>query len=181
MGKLKKIKLKLNLIFLKIMYRVKYSYYLKHFPRYLKKLGVNFSGDIQKTGFISTSVKFDSVNYAKYITIGERTIMSSNVLLLVHDYTIGLAMQGMKIEGVKQRNLPHFLKEIKIGNYCFIGARSIILPGTTIGDNVIVGAGAVVKGNIPDGVVIAGNPARVVMTTADFVKRHMEKNDFIVK
>lgn len=49
-----------------------------------------------------------------------------------------------------------------IGEGCFLGANSIILKGTTLGKNVIVGAGSVVCGSFPDNVIIAGNPARIV-------------------
>lgn len=176
---LKKIGLFFNLMFLKIMHRLNYKYYLKHFPLYLKKLGVRFSGDISNTGFIASSVKFDSVAYAKHIEIGENTIISGNVLFLVHDYSIGTAIRS--VCPVTQGALPHFIKGIKVGNNCFIGIRSIILPGTTIGDNTIIGAGSVVKGNIPSGVIVAGNPAKIIKSTEEYAKTHIEKGDFCGK
>jgi len=49
-----------------------------------------------------------------------------------------------------------------IGNDCFIGMNSIILKGTKIGNNLIVGAGSVVHKSFPDNVIIAGNPAKIV-------------------
>lgn len=176
---IKKIILGLNLLFLKTVNRLSYNYYLKHFPLYLRKRGINFSGDIGKTGFISSDVDFDSLIYSKYITIGEKTIISKNVMFLVHDYSIGSAMRALECDGVKDGHLPHFIKDIKIGNNTFIGARSVILPGTQIGNNCIIGAGAVVKGIIPDNSIVIGNPAKVVQTTDEFVRRHLEKNDFI--
>ena len=57
---------------------------------------------------------------------------------------------------------------IKIGNNCFIGCRSILLPGVTIGDNSIIGAGSVVTKDVPSGEVWAGNPARFIKTTGLF-------------
>jgi len=54
---------------------------------------------------------------------------------------------------------------IKVGSGTFIGLGCIILPDTTIGRNCLIGAGSVVKGDIPDDSVVMGNPARVVMKT----------------
>jgi len=174
---IKKLMLHMQHSFLKVMHRLSYKYYLKHYPRYLRKMGVRFSGDISKTGFIASNVKFDSIAYAKYIEIGENTIISSNVYFLVHDYSIGTAIRAVR--PITKGAMPHFLKETKIGNNVFIGARSIILPGTTIGDNTIIGAGSVVKGNIPSGVVVAGNPAKILKKTEEYANAHIEKGDFI--
>ena len=51
---------------------------------------------------------------------------------------------------------------IVIGDNCFIGMNSIILKGTKLGNNVIVGAGSVVHGSFPDNCIIAGNPAKII-------------------
>lgn len=175
-GIFKKMALFFNLKFLKVMHRLNYKYYAKHFPLYLQRMGVQFSGDISKTGFIASNVQFDSVAYANRITVGEQTTISTGVYILVHDYSIGTAIRS--IRSTTPGDMPRFLREVKIGNNCFIGARSIILPGTTIGDNTIIGAGSVVKGNIPSGVIVAGNPARVIKTTEEYARLHLEKGDF---
>lgn len=60
---------------------------------------------------------------------------------------------------------------VKIGDNVFLGMRSLILMNTIIGDNVVVGAGAVVSGNIPSNVVVAGNPARIVCTLEEYYKK----------
>ena len=49
-----------------------------------------------------------------------------------------------------------------MGNNVWIGGGAIILPGVTIGDNVVIGAGSIVTKDIPDNVIAAGNPCRVI-------------------
>lgn len=53
-------------------------------------------------------------------------------------------------------------RQIRIGERCFIGGGSTILPGVTIGDEVIVGAGAVVFEDVPSRCIVGGNPARIL-------------------
>lgn len=53
-------------------------------------------------------------------------------------------------------------KPVTIGNNVWIGGRAIINPGVTIGDNVVIASGAVVTKDIPDNVVVGGNPARII-------------------
>ena len=55
-------------------------------------------------------------------------------------------------------------REVVLGKDCFIGCNALILKGTKIGDGSVVGAGSVVCGEFPSGVVIGGNPARVIKT-----------------
>lgn len=49
-----------------------------------------------------------------------------------------------------------------IGDYVWIGGGAIIMPGVTIGDNVVIGAGSVVTGDVPDNVIAYGNPCRII-------------------
>ena len=55
-------------------------------------------------------------------------------------------------------------KPIRIGDDCWLGGGVIVCPGVTIGNRVIVGAGSVVTHDIPDDVVVAGNPAKIIKT-----------------
>ena len=52
--------------------------------------------------------------------------------------------------------------DVYIGKNCFLGTRCIILPGVRIGDEVIVGAGAIVTKDVPSHSIVAGNPAKVI-------------------
>jgi maltose O-acetyltransferase len=70
---------------------------------------------------------------------------------------------------------------IVIGDNVFVGRQSIILPNVKIGNNVIIGAGSIVNKNIPDNVVAAGNPCRVISSINDYVKKtkqNMADNTF---
>ncbi len=53
-------------------------------------------------------------------------------------------------------------KPVKIGKYVWIGANVVILPGVEIGDNAVIGAGAIITKNIPANSVAVGNPAKVI-------------------
>lgn len=64
---------------------------------------------------------------------------------------------------------------VSIGSDVFIGNGVIILPDTTIGNRVIVGAGSVVAKDIPDNVVVAGNPIRVICTYDEYMDKNREK------
>ena len=63
----------------------------------------------------------------------------------------------------KERNKGiEYGKQVTIGNNCWIGGHSVINPGVTLGDNVVVGSGSVVTKSFGSNVVIAGNPAKVI-------------------
>lgn len=65
---------------------------------------------------------------------------------------------------------PGYSSEIAVGNGCWIGAGSIILGGSRIGDCTIIAAGAVVKGDFPSNCLIGGVPARVLSSTTSLGK-----------
>ena len=91
------------------------------------------------------------------LTIGEYCKITSGVTILTHDYSRSVLRRAYgEVIGEGRRTT--------IGNNVFIGMNAIILMGTHIGDNVIIGAGSVVNGTIPSNVVVAGNPAQVIRT-----------------
>lgn len=90
------------------------------------------------------------------ITIGNNVILSANCMLL----DTGLDLEHYL--DVKTPNKSHVKSYIRIEDNVWVGAGAIILPGVTIRKNSIVGAGAVVTKDVPEGVVVAGNPARII-------------------
>lgn len=160
--------------FYKLLYQLNPEAYKRKYPKFLREIGIDISENYYATrhGFIAPNVVFDANDYSM-ITIGDATTISTDVVFLTHDYSIskGLKLIDSKLSG-------RFLKPIRIGSNCFIGMRSILLPGTVLGDHVIVGAGSIVKGVFPDNVVICGNPARIICTTEEWAKRHYDIQDY---
>ncbi len=94
------------------------------------------------------------------ITIGNQVTIAPSALILSHDGST--------------KNLIGYTKIgcVEIADNVFIGAKSIILPNTKIGKNCVIGANSVVSGNIPDNVVVAGNPAKIICSIEEFEKKH---------
>ena len=67
---------------------------------------------------------------------------------------------------------------VKIGPYCFIAAKSIIMPGVTIGKGCLIGASTLVNKDVPDYSIVVGQPGKVVGSTLEFDSKLFEKNDF---
>lgn len=94
------------------------------------------------------------------IKIGDNVLIGSGCL--ISDSDAHPLRYEDRSDDSKIRSAP-----IVIEDNCFIGARSIILKGVTVGSGSVIGAGSVVVRDIPPGVVAAGNPARVVRRLAD--------------
>lgn len=92
------------------------------------------------------------------ITIGANTDIGSGCKIIDNDFHPLAYSERHPVEQMdKVKKRP-----ISIGEGCFLGANSLILKGTVLGKNVVVGAGSVVSGTFPDNVIIAGNPARII-------------------
>lgn len=101
------------------------------------------------------------------IEIGDDVKITRGVIILTHGFDWSV------LKGVYGEVLGSCGK-VTIGNNVFIGMNSVILKGVTIGNNVIVGAGSLVNKDIPDNCVVAGNPARVIMSLDDYHQKRMK-------
>lgn len=88
-----------------------------------------------------------------HIYIGDYTLLGPNVVI---------ATAGHPILPELREKAFQYNSSVRIGRNCWLGAGVIVLPGVTIGDNVVVGAGAVVTKDLPDGVIAVGNPCRIL-------------------
>ena len=99
------------------------------------------------------------------ITIGDHVTVSTHVEFVTHDGATWVFRERPQYRGLQR------FGTIEIGNNCFIGTRSVILPGVRIGDNCVVGAGSVVTRSVPKNTVVAGAPARMICTYEEYVER----------
>jgi acetyltransferase-like isoleucine patch superfamily enzyme len=90
------------------------------------------------------------------IRIGSDTLLGAGCMILDNDFHVPSEGFAWKTE-YSSNSRP-----VSIGRGCFVGARAIILKGVTLGDRVVVGAGAVVTRSFPSGSVIGGNPATLL-------------------
>lgn len=130
-----------------------------------ERLGVVAGDRVRITG----QVNWGSEPYL--ITIGDDVTITDGVRFITHDGGAALFRDfqpGLNVYG-----------RITIGDHVFIGSGVTILPGITIGDSVVIGAGAVVTKDVPGGVVIAGNPARVIRPIAEYRDRIFERGVII--
>lgn len=99
--------------------------------------------NIDATSRFSLSARFDKT-HPRGIHIGPESYVAFGAVILTHDMTRGLYLDTI------------------IGRRCFIGARSMILPGVRIGDECIVAAGSIVTKHVPPRCIVGGNPARII-------------------
>lgn len=142
-----------------------HSYSEDVYIEYLKSAGVVIGDNV--TIYSPNHVTID-IRKPFLIKIGNNCKITQNVTILAHDYGVSVPRQvyGKFVGG----SAP-----VTIGNNVFIGMNATILKGTTIGDNCIVGANSVVKGDFPSGSVIAGNPAKVISTLKNYYLKNITK------
>lgn len=124
---------------------IKIKNFLKPYYCRFKAWQYNRKGaHISPTARISRGVHID-LTYPKGIYIGDDTYIAGEVIVFAHDFC---------------RAMPR--AETHIGKRCFIGSKAVIMAGVTLGDEVVVGTGAIVTKDVPSHCVVAGNPARIL-------------------
>ena len=102
-----------------------------------------------------------------HIYVGDYTMIAPNVVIATAGHPILPELR----EKAYQYNMP-----VHIGRNCWIGAGALIMPGVTIGDNTVIGAGSVVTKDIPANVVAVGNPCRVMREISEHDREYYYKD-----
>lgn len=133
-----------------------YWRYISSSTAYARHIGVKFGKD----NYFGTKKIWSSEPYL--ITIGSHCQLT-DCRLVTHGG--GQAVRA---------SYPRFdcFGKIRIGDYVYIGTNAVVLPGITIGDNVLVAAGSIVTKSIPSNVVVAGNPARIVCSIDEYYAKN---------
>ena len=132
------------------------------------KWGMKFVGT---PNYLSARINFEGTDYS-HIEIHEGVTMSSFIRVLTHDwslYTVSKSVGYFSDPPIGE------IKPISIGPYSFVGTGSIIMPGAKIGRGCLIGAGTVVRGEIPDYSIVIGSPGVITGSTKDLLRRKMHK------
>lgn len=138
------------------MRKIYKAIYLKHLIRYGLKVGQNFQ--------MEKGCNIDA-NFPWLIEIGNNVTMASWVYIAAHDGA--------------SKNLLGYSRvgRVKVGNNVFIGTKSIIMPGVTIGQNSIIGANSVVTTNVPANSVVAGVPAKIICDIKTYKEKLIKRKE----
>lgn len=117
-------------------------------------------------------------DYGSHISVGDNFYANYNCVILdVAKVEIGdnvffapnvaVYAAGHPVHHIARNSLYEYGIPVKIGNNVWVGGNTVILPGVTIGDNTVIGAGSVVTRNIPSNVIAAGNPCQIIREITD--------------
>ena len=130
-----------------------------------KVLGFKSKGKLNyRIGNVKHHNAFIDVLTSEFVEIGDNFISAPGAIILSHDSSL-----------FNKKGIYRVEKTI-IKDNVFLGTKAIILPGVTINDNAIVGAGAVVTKDVPENSVVAGNPARIICTVDEYYQKCVDKN-----
>lgn len=144
---------------------------IEHLQDIMKKI----LGKSGKNCFINQPFHCD---YGSHISVGDNFYANYNCVILdVAKVEIGdnvffapnvaVYAAGHPVHPIARNSLYEYGIPVKIGNNVWVGGNTVILPGVTIGDNTVIGAGSVVTRNIPSNVIAAGNPCQIIREITD--------------
>lgn len=108
-----------------------------------------------------------------YVTFGDHVYLAPHVSIYTAGHPIDAAIRNTDVE---------YAKPVKIGSNVWIGGNVVINPGVTIGSNVVIGSGSVITKDIPDNVIAAGNPCKIIRKITDMDRKEwQEKYDEYIK
>ena len=122
-----------------------------------------------------------NVHFGSHVYANFNLTLVDDTHIYVGDYTmfgpnVTIATAGHPILPELRRPGYQYNFSVHIGRNCWIGAGALILPGVTIGDNTVIGAGSVVTKDIPSSVVAVGNPCRVMRDVGEHDREYYFKN-----
>ena len=126
------------------------------------------------------------VHFGKNVYANYNLTLVDDTHIYVGDYTmfgpnVTIATAGHPIDpSLRQRGLQYNMP-VHIGKNCWLGAGVIVMPGVTIGDNTVIGAGSMVTKDIPSGVVAVGNPCRVLREVGEHDREFYYKDRRVPK
>jgi len=135
--------------------------YVKH----LKQIGVMVK---EGTEFIDPRTTYIDETRPWMISIGKSCCITPGVTILTHDY-------GWSVIKAKYGDILGSVGKTIIGDNVYIGMHATILAGVQIGNRVVIGANSLVAGNLPDDVVVAGNPARIICSIDEYYEKRKKK------
>jgi len=127
--------------------------------QYAKLLGVKMNGNVTIYG---SSYKMFS-SEAFLVTLGDNVFISLDAKFICHDGSVLPFRKDIPDLDITNR--------INVGDNVFIGLGALILPGVNIGDNCIIAAYSVVTKDVPDGMIVGGNPAKIIKSTFEYLEK----------
>jgi acetyltransferase-like isoleucine patch superfamily enzyme len=143
--------------------------YMAWFVSLLRMAGMQVIGS---PIYIAPNCYFDKTDYS-LITIEDQVVISGFVIVLTHDFSLARVRDALA--GKPCYPEVALVRRVRIGRNSFIGMRSILMPGADVGANCIVGAGSVIRGEVPDNSIVTGNPAKVVGNSLEWGRRKLNE------
>jgi len=136
--------------------------YTKEYTENLNKLFKDYGENLNLRTPLQ-GVRFNNVKIGKNVSIMSNCLMMSAGGITIEDNVmIAANVQLISNNHDLENRIVITCKPVHIKKNCWIGAGATILPGVTVGENAVVGAGSVVTHSVPDNTIVAGSPAKVI-------------------